>query len=90
MEDAMGIARSQPCRRGKQLYLFYLIHRTWSIVAEHRKDQDRSYDTDPETDLSSRCSGCNGCDYRQDSLTFDRYVVYFPIYRGLATVANSN
>nr|XP_033336480.1 uncharacterized protein LOC117226352 isoform X1 [Megalopta genalis] len=67
----MGNARSQPCRRGKQLYLFYLIHRTWSIVAEHRKDNDRSYDTDPETELSSRCSGCNGCDYRQDSLTFD-------------------
>ncbi|XP_076292335.1 multiple wing hairs isoform X1 [Lasioglossum baleicum] len=67
----MGNAKSQPCRRGKQLYLFYLIHRTWSIVAEHRKDRDGSYDTDPETDLSSRCSGCNGCNYRQDSLTFD-------------------
>ncbi|XP_076234201.1 multiple wing hairs [Calliopsis andreniformis] len=67
----MGNARSEPCRRGKPLYLFYLIHRTWSIVAEHRKDHDRSYDTDRETDLSSGCSGCNGCDYRQDSLTFD-------------------
>ena len=40
-------------------------------MAEHRKDHDRSYDTDRETDLSSRCSGCNGCDYRQDSLIFD-------------------
>ncbi|CAK9801336.1 Formin-like protein 2 [Anthophora plagiata] len=67
----MGNTRSQPCRRSKSLYLLYLIHRTWSIVADHRKDQGRSDDTDRETDLSSRCSGCNRCDYGQDSLTFD-------------------
>nr|XP_034194050.1 uncharacterized protein LOC117610587 isoform X1 [Osmia lignaria] len=67
----MGNARSQPCRRGKPPYLLYLIHKTWNIVADQRKEQDRSDDTDQETDLSSRCSGCNGCDYRQDSLIFD-------------------
>ncbi|XP_025159198.1 uncharacterized protein LOC105185024 isoform X2 [Harpegnathos saltator] len=68
----MGNARSQPCRRGKPLYLFYLIHRTWSVVVDHRsKDQDRCDDTDRETDLSSKCSTCNACDYRQDSLAFD-------------------
>ncbi|XP_054007708.1 uncharacterized protein LOC128891848 isoform X1 [Hylaeus anthracinus] len=67
----MGNTRSQPCRRSKSLYLLYLIHRTWSIVADHRWDHDRSYDTDRETNISSRCSGCNACGYRQDSLTFD-------------------
>ncbi|KAG7210488.1 hypothetical protein KM043_012009 [Ampulex compressa] len=67
----MGNGRSQPCRQSKSLYLLYLIHRTWSIVVDHRKDQDHCDDTDRETDLSSRCSGCNRCDYRQDSLAFD-------------------
>ncbi|XP_032663290.1 uncharacterized protein LOC116840557 isoform X2 [Odontomachus brunneus] len=68
----MGNTRSQPCRRSKPLYLFYLIHRTWSVVVDHRsKDQDRCDDTDRETDLSSKCSTCNACDYRRDSLTFD-------------------
>ncbi|RLU23358.1 hypothetical protein DMN91_003562 [Ooceraea biroi] len=67
----MGNSRSQPCRRGKPLYLLYLIHRTWSVVVDHRKDQDRCDETDRETDLSSKCSTCNACNYRQDSLTFD-------------------
>ncbi|XP_077260036.1 multiple wing hairs isoform X1 [Temnothorax americanus] len=67
----MGNARSQPCGRGKSLYLFYLIHRTWNVVVDHRRDQDRCDDTDGETDLSSKCSTCNVCDYRQDSLIFE-------------------
>ncbi|XP_076624166.1 multiple wing hairs isoform X1 [Colletes latitarsis] len=67
----MGNTRSQSCRRKKSLYLFYLIHRTWSIVTDHRKDRERSYDTDQETNLSTRCCGCHVCDYRQDSLTLD-------------------
>ncbi|KAK2575133.1 hypothetical protein KPH14_008851 [Odynerus spinipes] len=67
----MGNARSQPCRRSKPLYLLYLIHRTWSIVVDHRKNQSNCEDIDRETELSSRCSGCNDCGYRQDSLTFD-------------------
>ncbi|XP_070162718.1 uncharacterized protein Mwh isoform X1 [Polyergus mexicanus] len=67
----MGNARSQSCRRSKPLYLFYLINRTWSIVVDHRKDQDRCDEIDRETDLSSKCSTCNVCDYQQNSLTFD-------------------
>ncbi|XP_012219351.2 putative leucine-rich repeat-containing protein DDB_G0290503 isoform X1 [Linepithema humile] len=67
----MGNTRSQPCRRSKPPYLFYLIHRTWNVVIDHRKDRDRCDDTDKETDLSSKCSTCNVCAYRQDSLIFD-------------------
>ncbi|KAG5328915.1 FMNL2 protein, partial [Acromyrmex heyeri] len=66
----MGNTRSRPCGRSKTLYLFYLIHRTWNVVVD-RKDQDRCDDTDRETDLSSKCSTCNVCDYRQDSLIFE-------------------
>ncbi|XP_014601284.1 PREDICTED: uncharacterized protein LOC106785387 isoform X2 [Polistes canadensis] len=67
----MGNTRSQPCRRNKPLYLLYLIHRTWSMVADHRKTPSHCDDIDRETELSSRCSGCNDCAYRQDSLAFD-------------------
>lgn len=67
----MGNTKSQPCGRSKSLYLFYLIHRTWSVVIDHRKDQHRCDDTDGETDLSSKCSTCNVCDYRRDSLAFE-------------------
>ncbi|KAK1124245.1 hypothetical protein K0M31_006621 [Melipona bicolor] len=70
--DKMGNTRSQPYQQRKSPYLFYLIHRTWSIVTDHRKEHGRSDDIDGETDLSSRCSGCNRCDFGQDSLTFDR------------------
>nr|KAF7422005.1 hypothetical protein H0235_009841 [Vespula pensylvanica] len=69
----MGNSRSQPCRRNKPLYLLYLIHRTWSMVADHRKSQSHCDDIDRETELSSRCSGCNDCAYRQDSLGFDSH-----------------
>ncbi|XP_046465666.1 uncharacterized protein mwh isoform X1 [Neodiprion pinetum] len=69
----MGNAKSQPSRPRRPLYLFYLIHRTWSIVVEHRSagKEERYEDTDRETDLNSRCSGCAGCCYRQESFSFD-------------------
>ncbi|XP_012262509.2 uncharacterized protein LOC105689797 isoform X1 [Athalia rosae] len=69
----MGNSKSQPCRPRRPMYLFYLIHRTWSVVVDHRNagKEERYEDIDRETDLTSRCSGCAGCGYHQDSLFFE-------------------
>lgn len=71
-KNKMGNSRSQPSRKSKSQFLLYFLQRTWSAVIDSQTKNDRYENTDRDTDLSSRCSGCKGCGYQQDSLIFDR------------------
>lgn len=68
----MGNSRSQLCQPRRQMYFFYLINRTWNRVRMRDKEKCTSENADRDTEISSRCSGCKGCDYQHDSLVFDR------------------